>query len=131
LCQDVGRKFWTSGDWYDYSPDKPVDLVIANDLFPNVDQRLRLFLERFVPVCREIRVSLTFYNNARYYLTRRLNADEILCVLAYDGEQTAAVLKRYLDRIEVPDLDCLVAERPSIYPNGRQIAIVNLRGDLH
>jgi hypothetical protein len=129
LRSEVGRGFWTNGDWYEHMPDMAFDIIIANDLFPNVDQRLRLFLDKALEKCREIRLSLTFYNNARYYLTQRIGAEEILCFLAFDGEQTAAVLSRFQDRIERPDFESLMdMSRPSLYSNGRQVAIAYLRG---
>lgn len=131
LCREIGRKFWISGDWFDHKLERPVDLIIANDLFPNVDQRLKPFLQRMLPRCRELRISLTFYNNTRYYFARRLNADEILCVLAYDAELTAAALRPFVDRIERADIASLSAERPSVYSNGRQIALAYLRGDWY
>ena len=56
---EVGRSFWLGGDWCAQSLDGPYDIVIANDLFPNVDQRLGLFLDKILPVAREVQLSLT------------------------------------------------------------------------
>jgi hypothetical protein len=64
-------------DWYEFSPDK-YDLIISNDLFPNVDQRLELFLDKYVPCCDEMRLSLTYHNEPRWYRTRRVDGGEML-----------------------------------------------------
>jgi hypothetical protein len=129
LGGEIGRVFWTEGDWYNSWPEGRFDIIIANDLFPNADQRLGAFLERALSVCAELRVSLTFYNDLRFYLARRIDAEEVLCVQAYTGEQTAAVLSRFVDRIAMPVLDELLSvERPSLYQNGRQVALACLAG---
>ena len=35
-------------DWYEYNSGETWDIIIANDIFPNVDQRLKLFLEKHI-----------------------------------------------------------------------------------
>jgi len=130
IMQGRHGSFWLDSDWYALDNLGPQDLVIANDLFPNVDQRLALFLERFVPHSREIRLSLTFYNHPRFYPTRRVDADEMLWMLAWDGDQTRRALEPYLDRIIEPDLDLLTQSGPSLFPNGRQVCVLRLRGVL-
>lgn len=116
-------------DWYDFAPDGEYDIVIANDLFPNVDQRLAMFLDKMLPISREVRLSLTYYPQGRFYMTRRRDGDEIFCMLAWDGDMTARVLGRYVNRIVEPDLGLLVAENRSVYPNGRQVCLAVLKGD--
>ena len=67
--RDVASRFRQScapfslavADWYDTAFGTPFDVVIAADLFPNVDQRLSLFLERYAKSGAELRMSLTFY----------------------------------------------------------------------
>ena len=118
-------------DWHDFTPSvHGYDIVIANDLLPNVDQRLQLFLEKFLPVAREVRLSLTFYPQPRFYLARRLDGEEIFCMLAWDGQTTARVLDKFADRLVAPNLVLLAAQGSSAYPNGRQVCLVRLRGDL-
>lgn len=117
-------------DWHaagDLEP--PYDVVIANDLFPNVDQRLALFLEKFLPLAREIRLSLTYYKEPRFYVTKRLDGDEILTLLAWDHEQTRRVLERFTAQITAPDFDLFDRENPSVYPNKRQVMLVTLKGE--
>jgi hypothetical protein len=132
MRDEIGRVFWTEGDWYKVWPDGLFDVIIANDLFPNADQRLGAFLERALARCAELRISLTFYNELKFYVARRVDAEEILYVQGYNGEQTAAVLSRFVDRIEMPALDELLrVDRQSLYQNGRQVAIACLRGDAY
>jgi hypothetical protein len=116
-------------DWWSAEISGPYDVVVANDLFPNVDQRLALFLDRLLPLAREIRLSLTYYNRPRFYLAKRLDADEILGVLAWDGRQTRAALEPYAARIERACLDELARTDDTVFANGRQVCVLTLRGD--
>ena len=50
-------------NWSDYLPDNFFDCIIANDIFPNVDQRLSTFLPKFFPFCKELRLSLTVHSD--------------------------------------------------------------------
>jgi len=105
-------------DWNEFDcPD--CDLVIANDLFPNVDQRLELFLQKFLPQTRQMRLALTFYDNYKCYRVKRVDADEIFNIVAWDSIR----LRRALERHVVWDLP---NNAPSIFPNGRQVCILNL-----
>jgi len=122
------RRFWVEGDWYGYGERGPWDVVVANDLFPNVDQRMAMFLDKFVELAVEIRLSLTYYDEPRFYLARRLEGDEVLCVLAWNGEQTRRVLASYRHRLLTGD-GALPSEAVSVFPNGRQVLIAHLRGD--
>jgi len=109
-------------DWYEFVPDK-YDMVISNDLFPNVDQRLELFLEKYLPITKEIRMSLTYYNTPRFYITKRVGADEIFCQLAYNGHQIRDILKKFFDG----NFEALLLTLPSLFQNGRQIEILKRR----
>ena len=130
ILNEVGRQNVHAKDWYDYRPEGVYDVVIANDLFPNVDQRLELFLSQFLPITREVRLSLTYYNTPRYYFSRRIDGDEVFCMLAWDGKLTRLCLQPLADRIRDPCLDLLEAENPSVYPNGRQVCLVTLKGEV-
>ena len=127
---ELGRKVLIQTDWLRYAEASSdhYDIVVANDIFPNADQRLELFLKAFLPRTRELRVSLTFYNEPRYYLCRRLDADEILCMLAWDGQQTANVLSRQRHAIIEPDFSIFSAAGASLYTNGRRVCLVTLTG---
>jgi 2-polyprenyl-3-methyl-5-hydroxy-6-metoxy-1,4-benzoquinol methylase len=115
-------------DWFTASLAGPYDVVVAADLFPNVDQRLELFLERILPLTRELRLSLTVYNQPRFYLTRRVGADEVLNFLAWNGRATKAALKPYEQLIESPDFATLDNEDDVVFANGRQVIMLRMRG---
>jgi hypothetical protein len=117
-------------DWYEFEAADTYDVVIANDLFPNVDQRLELFLERFIPRARAIRLSLTYHPEPRFYRTRRVDGQEIMTLLAWDGRQTQAALERYAARINAADLGAVFGGAgASVFPNGRQVCLLSVRGD--
>lgn len=132
----LGLNFWAAEDWYTYTPPGPVDLVIANDLFPNVDQRLEAFLDKYLPLCGELRVTLTFYDQFRYYKVKRVDADEVFHVVPWDRFQTQRVLTKYQDRLldsfkEVPNSlrRFATGERfQSLFPNQRLVAYCRLKG---
>lgn len=115
-------------DWRDATPEAPADIIIANDLFPNVDQRLGLFLDWALARAGAVRMSLTFYNTSRWYQAQRVGGDERLCVLAYDGKLTLGALAPYADRIAGWRPDLFRADQPSVYPNGRHVVLVELKG---
>jgi hypothetical protein len=130
--KELGRQILIEDDWYNALDSVGnQDIIIANDLFPNADQRLELFLERALPRAAEVRVSLTFYNAPRFYMCKRVDADEFMCLLAWSGRQTVTALERFMDRIVEPDLSVFVGNEGSLYSNGRHIALATLRGDRH
>lgn len=125
----VGKEFIVIKDWYEFEP-ATYDVVIANDLFPNVDQRIGLFLQKMLPVTKEIRLSLTYYDTPRFYNAKRVNADEFLCVLAWNGKALKSCLEEFASCIVDADMDCIGSEGDSVYPNGRQVCLVTMRGAL-
>jgi hypothetical protein len=128
--KSVARDFIAAEDWYQYESAAPFDLVIANDLFPNVDQRLELFLDRFLPVSKHIRLSLTYYNEPRFYKARRVDAQEILCMLSWNGPMTKRAIERFTNRIHQPRPELLESNVTSVFDNGRQVCLVQLRGNV-
>jgi hypothetical protein len=125
---EAGRSFVVCSEWFGYDDLATYDVVIANDLFPNVDQRLQLFLDRYVAKARCIRMSLTFYNTPRFYLTRRVDADEILCMLAWNGKSTRVALEPYIAEENRGGLSLFEKVNPSVYDNGRQVCLVEISG---
>lgn len=125
--ESTGRKFWLNDDWHNWEPDGPFDLVVANDLFPNVDQRLGAFLEKYLPLAKEVRLSLTYYNQPRWYQVKRTDGEEIFHMIAFSGAQTAAALKPFVYVIQEPALQELEKDRSSLFPNGRQVCMVVLK----
>jgi len=116
-------------DWYYFTPVK-YDIIIANDLFPNTDQRLSLFIEKFIPHCKEMRLSLTYHNQSHFYKTKRTDGEEILFMQAYDGFQVKHILEKYANRIADFNPELLLAKPQSLFANNRLVAYVSLKGDL-
>lgn len=115
-------------DWFEVSFDEPFDVVIANDLFPNVDQRLTLFLPKFLSLCGEMRLSLTYYPSPKFYRTRRTDGDEIMWMMAWNHTALRQVLESYARYIDSPDLSMLDLHEKSLFANGRQVVLTTLRG---
>jgi 2-polyprenyl-3-methyl-5-hydroxy-6-metoxy-1,4-benzoquinol methylase len=129
MAEEVGADFIRAQDWATLKT-ATYDLIIANDIFPNVDQRLEIFLQRFLPCTRRMRLSLTYYEVPRYYMTRRIDADEILCMLAWNSEHLSSVLKKYSAQIVGADFEVFALPGESVFSNGRQVCIVELKGGL-
>jgi len=128
LQAHLGKTFWINSDWYQFEPDGHYDPVIANDLFPNVDQRLALFLDKYLPICGEMRVSLTYYNTPRWYKLKRIDADEVFHMLAWDGVRVKQELEKYIGQIQEPRFDLLLQDPPSLFANKRQVCLTNFKG---
>jgi hypothetical protein len=117
-------------DWMEFKPEGTYDVVVANDLFPNVDQRLGEFLEKYLPVTREVRLSLTYYNHRRSYKVKRVDGDEIFFMRPWDGYRLAKELLPFEDRIIEPDLSLLERDQPSLFSNGRQVCVLTIKGGI-
>lgn len=113
-------------DWFDFEPAEKYDYVIANDLFPNVDQRLEMFIEKFLPITQKLVMTLTFYDTGRFYYVKRTDADEFMTILAWDAGRVIDVLKTYRSHIYNIDFPLLRIENESLFGNGRQVAKVIL-----
>ncbi|MDG1138695.1 MAG: hypothetical protein P8N49_04170 [Opitutales bacterium] len=117
-------------DWNEFQHSGTYDCVVANDIFPNVDQRVEEFLAKFLPVTKEIRMSLTYYNIPRTYKVKRVDGDEIFYIRPWDGLRLSHALNAFIDRIKNPCLDRLLLNPESVFANGRQVCIVQMKGDL-
>ncbi len=111
-------------DWI-VSPPPPWDIIIANDLFPNNDQRLSLFLGKYLPLCKEMRLSLTFFDKPKWYRTKRVDGGEILTMLSWRKSDILLALAPYVDK----SIFSVLVNSPSIFPNGRQVLLVTLKND--
>lgn len=121
---------WLNDDWYDATIDT-YDIIISNDIFPDVDMRLELFIEKMLPKCKELRILLTWYNEPRFYQMGRRDDPEVLTFLSWDGEISALKLGKYYDRMcdtTKGELQQMVLEHDSIYRNGRLVGYVRLKG---
>jgi hypothetical protein len=125
--QSMGKRFWEQEDWSDCKTAARYDVVLANDLFPNVDQRLASFIDTFLPRCGEMRISLTYFNRMQCYRAKRMDGTEILHVLAWNGAMVRQVLEKYARHIVEPRLDRLAEDLPSLFKNNRQVCLVTLR----
>lgn len=122
---------WENKDWYALENKEFYDIVIANDIFPDVDQRLELFIDKFLPYCKELRLVMTYYNNAKFYLTKRYDDTEMMTFLSWDGEITALKMMKYLScamDTTAKDLESMKYEKASIYRNGRHVSYIILKG---
>ena len=114
-------------DWFDMVDSKDnYDLIIANDLFPNVDQRLSEFIENLLPKTRCLRILLTYYNSLRFYTVKRLDADEVMYMRAWNGKDILAVLKTIAPKTWYSKLEKINHHHESIFPNGRVCAILEI-----
>lgn len=121
VVQSLEGELCQQDDWW--SANTPNDsIIIANDIFPNVDQRLFLFIQKMSGLASEIRLLLTFSNSPLFFKTKRVDADEHLTMLAWDGEQLMSCLRRLgLPVAEAEQQNAMIAA-DSLYRNGRQIA---------
>ena len=127
--RELGRPFWENDDWFNFQPQENYGIILANDIFPNVDQRLGAFIEKYLPFCQELRLSLTYYNTPRWYRVKRTDGEEIFHMMAWDGVQTWRSLEPYVAHIQDAQLDILLQNPPSLFANGRQVCLVALRAD--
>ena len=117
-------------DWQEFELENDYDLVIANDIFPNVDQRLDEFIEKFSPHTKEIRFSLTYYNQRRAYKVKRVDADEIFFIRPWNGEQVRSAIEPWQEIFEEDITEKLLNEKESIFENGRQVCTFFMKGTL-
>ena len=108
-------------DWYTFEP-KDYDVIIANDLFPNVDQRLGMFIEKYGLHCKEMRLSLTYFTTPKWYTAKRTDGDEILTMQSFTFWQ----IKDIIDRYQVIREEQYQGE----FANGRKVWLVWLKGGL-
>ena len=117
-------------DWQEFVPEGSYDVVVANDLFPNVDQRLGEFLEKFLPFAGEIRLSLTYYNNRKCYKVKRVDGDEVFFMRPWEGYRLGRDLLPFENWIAEPDFSFLERDEPSLFPTGRQVCMVTIKGEI-
>lgn len=130
LEKQIGQ-FWVGKDWSQFQPKTNYDLVIANDIFPNVDQRLRLFIETFLPFASELRITATYYNEERCYTVKRVDADEIYNILAWGEDQVTSALFQFKNQIQNVNFDVFSVENESIFPNKRQVVQIVIKKEKY
>jgi hypothetical protein len=127
MMDAVKRNFVSVEDWATLKKSR-YDLILANDIFPNVDQRLQGFLETYLPQATEIKVLLTWYETPRYYSVKRTDGEELMYMLAWNGKQLQGVLEEFSASISSPDLSIFKRATESVFPNGRHTCIVKFNG---
>lgn len=93
----LGKSFITLGDWSDVRLDGTYDLIIANDLFPNVDQRLYAFTDWAWSHAKELRLTMTYYENT-VWKVRRVQSNEFLTVCPWGLREVLAFLDHLVSR---------------------------------
>lgn len=123
LSRDNGD-FWTDSDWHDFTPLKRYDCIIANDIFPNVDQRLESFVKKFKPHADKIIITLTCYDEDQHYQVKRLDTDEVLTVVPWSSRMTEMALNNGVleQNIRLP----VPSHGPSLFRNGRTVYRLDL-----
>ena len=123
---------WMEQYWYDMKETDAYYVIIANDIFPDVDQRMELFIDKMLPHCHELRLVVTYYNTPCFYTTKRVDDSEIMTFLSWDGEITGLKLKKYTSRSNASEheLEAMKDNHDSIYRNGRQVSYIVIKGDL-
>ena len=117
-----------NADWFDVidSLDN-YDLIIANDLFPNSDQRLQEFIQKALSKTRNLRILLTYHNLLCFYGVKRLDAKEHLCMRAWNGNEILAALKIITPKTFYSTLEKINYHNESVFPNGRVCAILDIK----
>ena len=117
-----------AGDWSTVNLSS-YDIMISNDLFPNVDQRMKEF---FIDASRrtsQLRILLTAYNNNRSYMVKRIDADEHLNYLAWDGAQILFTLNFLGFEISEQDSKIIEGSLPELYGNKRLVFLMVVNFD--
>jgi len=116
-------KFYYS-DW-SAVPVFASDVVIALDIFPNVDQRLSDFLVWVRARADTIILLLTFYPSSRSYLTKRIDADEYLTFRAWDSYDLSNCIRNLYGATNCDSAIMTALASKSLFPNERRcIAMV-------
>nr|ABQ76009.1 hypothetical protein [uncultured haloarchaeon] len=127
---ELGESFVTLGDWSSVVPPNEIDVLIANDLFPNVDNRLYEFIDTYLPRTSELRLALTYYENKSFEV-ERTETGEHLFVRAWGVREIRHWLE-YLQQ-EWPSVICSYEtdavkykQQPQLFDNDRNIIQVTI-----
>ena len=101
---------------------KQYDYIIANDLFPNVDQRLAMFVKKFKPFAKQLIITLTCYEADRFYITKRVDAEEVLTMKAWNWGMTRYALSEVLpETLSNLPVSFPAQTEPYLFANGRDV----------
>ena len=121
------KHYLAEKDWHDFT-FKPSDLIIANDLFPNVDQRLEDFLNKVLPTTKYLRISLTWFSELNFYKVKRVPSNEILFVKSWLTKDIKVLIKEYKTKIINYDSEVLDVLPTSAFKNNRNICCLEFKG---
>ena len=114
-------------DWAEASLWPTGAVVIALDVFPNVDQRLEDFLRTVIAQkARALRATVTLFPSPRTYKVKRIDAEEHLVIQTPDPRAVLGTLDRCLGlRLKAEVLPLLLDPRWR-WKNGRVVLWLNL-----
>lgn len=115
-------------DWLnEVSKGVKYDLVIANDIFPNVDQRLDIFFEIIKNLSKNIRILLTYHQSNKFYKVKRIDAEEIMYINSWDEKDILYSLHKNSILPSNSQKESIKKKLPSLYSNGRSIVYLDLK----
>lgn len=125
----TGLSFARIGEWSVTDIPGAADIVIANDIFPNVDQRLPEFVERFGAGGAELRLSLTYYEDIVFEV-ERVPSGERLFVKPWGAAEIERWVTTLRDSGGSPckDLDQIVYSNleGAVFTNRRNVLLARL-----
>lgn len=130
----TGLSFAQIGEWSVTDVPAAVDVVIANDIFPNVDQRLPEFVERFRTGKAELRLSLTYYEDIVFEV-ERVPSGERLFMKPWGVAEIARWVASLGDAgaTSCNDLDQIVYSNleGAVFTNRRNVLLARLDPNAH
>jgi hypothetical protein len=111
-------------DWLDYLGDNITenDYIVSNDFFPNVDQRLQIFLAIAKQKQFNFRITLTWFSFNKFYKVKRIDCEESMIVSQYSDEILKTVLKDYVPISEIEEV--INSAKDTFFENKRKICIL-------
>lgn len=115
-------------DWLNViSKNDKYDLVIANDIFPNVDQRLDIFFEIIKNITKNLRIVLTYHQLNKFYKVKRIDAEEIMYLNSWDEKDILHSFHKNSIFLSNSQREIIKKKLPSLYSNGRSIICLDLK----
>ena len=116
-------------DWFDHLSENKenYDILIANDIFPNVDQRLLEFINLALKITQELRICLTYHQFLKIYKVIRKDCSEELTVKALNGRNVADILRISDLEVDENTLYSIEKNTESIFQNKRTVALLKIK----
>ena len=112
-------------DWINYN-GKKAKLMLANDLFPNIDQRIEQFIKFAKKYCETLFLIATFHNEPKSYLTKRTDANEFLWVSQFSGFLLTNILQRVGLNISYYHKNKIRRLNENLFLNNRQVILLKI-----